>query len=162
MRKRGTTVIDCSRTALPASSDNKMLCVMGGRDHMTFFSDIHFLDLSTHEWTTLGDTPTPVLPAGLAHHAALVCYSQACQHAPCKPPPCPQVANMRVVSRLALSVSSRKSGSIETGILCVMACMAVCATGDRLSAQLQDFCVRRPARRRQSERLEVCEERQLS
>jgi dynein heavy chain len=41
----------CSLIAVPASSDNKMLCVMGGRDHLKFFDDVHFLDLNTKEWT---------------------------------------------------------------------------------------------------------------
>ncbi len=59
-----------SLIAVPASSNNKMLCVIGGRDHLRFFNDVHFLSLTSHEWTTL-DKPSPVLSAGLAHHLAV-------------------------------------------------------------------------------------------
>jgi hypothetical protein len=30
-----------------------MLCVMGGRDHLKFFDDVHFFDLNTMEWTNV-------------------------------------------------------------------------------------------------------------
>jgi len=63
-----------SLIAIPASSDNKMLCVMGGRDHLKFFDGVHFLDLNTLEWKSL-DIPTPSLPCGLAHHMALAIAS---------------------------------------------------------------------------------------
>ena len=63
----------CSLIAVPASSDNKMLCVMGGRDHLKFFDDVHFLDLNTKEWTNAEMRPS--LPRGLAHHMALAVAS---------------------------------------------------------------------------------------
>eukprot|EP00961_Rhodomonas_salina_P015466 207669-Rhodomonas_salina.5 len=60
-----------SYLAVPASSPEKLLMIMGGRNHSTYFDDVHFLNLNSHVWTTLEDVPSPMAPCLIANHLAV-------------------------------------------------------------------------------------------
>ena len=60
-----------SLVALPHSPQSKFLLVMGGRDHSSFFKDMHVLDVGLMTWSSIPNNPAPTAPQTMCNHVAL-------------------------------------------------------------------------------------------